>query len=211
MIIKNNTISTIDVAGEGIVRVVPDEVTINIRVEHTGDKSEGLKEQNDEVIQRALKFVRDLHIPDVDIRTELLNLSKNYDYNTKTYSFSATQSLSVKLRDINVYEEFMKGILDSGVNRIDGISFSSSEREALESKARKKAIENAKIKAVEYASVLNQSVGKAVSISEFQNPVEPRPMAMRSAMKVSDSSGGGNIPSGEIEIQSTVYVSFLLD
>ena len=41
---------TIDVTGEGFVRVVPDEVTINIRVENTGENTKLLKEQNDATI-----------------------------------------------------------------------------------------------------------------------------------------------------------------
>ena len=70
----------------------------------------------------------------------------------------------------------MNGLLDTGINRINGIQFSSSNSEALQREARIKAIENAKQKATEYASVLNQSIGKALKISEFQNVSAPMPM-----------------------------------
>ncbi len=152
---------TIDVTGEGIVRVVPDEVTIKIRVENTGENTKTLKEQNDATISDVLKFLKKMNIDDKDVKTEYMNLSKNYDYNSKTYTFAANQSLSVKLRDLKKYEPVMKGLIDSGINRIDGVSFSSSNKAALESQARKKAVENAKMKAEEYTSVLNQTVGKA--------------------------------------------------
>ena len=202
---------TIDVTGEGIVRVVPDEVTINIRVENTGENTKTLKEQNDATISEVLKFLKKMNIEDKDVKTEYMNLSKNYDYNSKTYTFAANQSLSVKLRDLKKYEPVMKGLIDTGINRIDGVSFSSSNKEALESQARKKAVENAQMKAKEYVSVLNQTVGKAVSISEFQNSVGPQPMYK---MEMMDSSaGGGNqtISLGEMEIRTTVNVSFLLN
>ena len=81
-----------------------------------------------------------MDIADKDVRTEYMNLSKNYDYNSKTYTFAANQSLSVKLRDLKKYEPVMKGLLDTGINRIDGVSFSSSNKEVLESQARKKAL-----------------------------------------------------------------------
>lgn len=202
---------TIDVTGEGIVRVVPDEVTINIRVENTGENTKTLKEQNDATISEVLKFLKKMNIEDKDVKTEYMNLSKNYDYNSKTYTFAANQSLSIKLRDLKKYEPVMKGLIDTGINRIDGVSFSSSNKEALESQARKKAVENAQMKAKEYVSVLNQTVGKAVSISEFQNSVGPQPMYK---MEMMDSSaGGGNqtISLGEMEIRTTVNVSFLLN
>lgn len=203
---------TIDVAGEGIVRTVPDEVSINIRVENTGENTKILKEQNDATINEVLKFLKKTGIDDKDVRTEYMNLSKNYDYNSKTYTFAANQSLSVKLRDLKKYEPVMKGLLDTGINRIDGVSFSSSNKEALESQARKKAVENAKMKAEEYASVLSQNVGKAVSISEFRNSIGPQPMMYKSAMMSDESSGSQQtISPGEMEIRTTVNVSFLLN
>jgi|SRR5690554_209007 len=203
---------TVDVSGEGIVRVTPDEVTINIRVENTGENTKNLKEQNDATVSQVLKFLKKMNVADKDVRTEYMNLTKNYDYNSKTYSFAANQAISVKLRDVSKYEDIVKGLLDTGINRIDGVEFSSSHKDALESQARKKAIENAKAKAVEYASVLGQSVGKAVSISEFQGNGSPRPMYKVAMAESSfDSGGGQSIALGEMEIRATVNVSFLLN
>ncbi|CAM3386483.1 26 kDa periplasmic immunogenic protein [Aequorivita lipolytica] len=202
---------TIDVAGEGIVRVVPDEVTINIRVENTGENTKTLKEQNDATISEVLKFLKKMDIADKDVRTEYMNLNKNYDYNSKTYTFAANQSLSVKLRDLKKYEAVMKGLIDTGINRIDGVNFSSSKEETLKSEARKKAVENALMKAKEYVAVLNQSVGKAVSISEFNDTSGPRPMYKMAMMDSSESGGNQTISLGEMEIKTTVNVSFLLN
>ncbi len=202
---------TIDVTGEGIVRVVPDEVTINIRVENTGENTKKLKEQNDATVSEVLKFLKKMNIADKDVRTEYMNLSKSYDYNSKSYTFAANQSLSVKLRDLNKYEDVMKGLIDTGINRIDGVSFSSSQREALESQARKKAIENAQMKAKEYTSVLNQTVGKAISISEFNRSSGPQPMYKMAMMDASTGGGDQTIALGEMEIRTTVNVSFLLN
>src|SRR5690606_1590133 len=128
MMAQNTATPTVDVTGEGIVRVVPDEVTINIRVENTGENTKTLKEQNDVTINDVLKFLKKMNIGDKDVRTEYMNLSKNYDYNSKTYTFAANQSLSVKLRDLNKYEQVMKGLIDTGINRIDGVEFSSSNK-----------------------------------------------------------------------------------
>src|SRR5690606_35406101 len=128
--------------------------------------------------------------------------------NTKTYTFAANQSLSVKLRDLKKYEPVMKGLLDTGINRIDGVEFSSSNSESLKSQARKKAVENAQMKAKEYASVLNQTVGKAVSISEFNNSVGPQPMYKMAMSDSYSGSGDQTLALGEMEIKTTVNVSF---
>ena len=212
-IMAQNTLPppTIDVTGEGIVRVVPDEVTINIRVENTRENTKILKEQNDATISEVLKFLKKMDIADKDVRTEYMNLNKNYDHNSKTYTFAANQSLSVKLRDLKKYEAVMKGLIDTGINRIDGVSFSSSKEASLKSEARKKAVENAKMKAQEYVSVLNQTVGKAVSISEFSNSGGPQPMYKMAMMDSSSGGGDQTIALGEMEIKTTVNVSFLLN
>ncbi|MDN3723649.1 SIMPL domain-containing protein [Aequorivita sp. SDUM287046] len=203
--------NTIDVAGEGIVRVVPDEVTINIRVENTGENTKTLKEQNDATINEVIKFLKKMNIADKDVKTEYMNLSKNYDYNSKTYTFAANQALSVKLRDLSQYETVMKGLMDTGINRIDGVNFSSSKEESLKSEARKKAVQNAQMKAKEYATALNQTIGKAVSVSEFDNTSQPRPMYKMAMMDSAAGGGEQTIALGEMEIKLTVNVSFLLN
>ena len=208
---QNISTPTVDVVGEGIVRVIPDEVTISIRVENTGENTKTLKEQNDATINQVLKFLKKMDIADKDVRTEYMNLTKNYNYDSKTYTFSANQSLTVKLRDMKKYESLMNGLLDTGINRIDGVSFSTSQKETLESQARKKAIENAQMKAKEYATALNQSIGKAVSISEFGNISDPRPMYKMAMMDAGSSNDGQSIALGEMEIGIKVNVSFQLN
>ncbi len=201
---------TVDVVGEGVVKVIPDEVTINIRVENTGKTTKGLKEQNDKTISEVLKYLKSQGIADKDVRTEYINLSKNYDYNSKTHTFSANQALSVKLRSMEKYETVMQGLLETGINRIDGVSFSSSKIESLKSDARKKAVENAKSKAQEYASALNQTIGKAANISEFSPSVSPMPRYKMQMMDASANEMGPTIAPGEMEVKVNVNVSFFL-
>ncbi len=204
--------NTVDVTGEGVVKVVPDEVTIRVRVENTGKDPKALKETNDNVVNEVLSFLKRSGIPDKDVSTEYVRLSKNYEYNTKTYNYAANQSISVMLRDLSRYETIMNGLMESGINRIDGVAFSSSQKSALESEARKKAVANAKMKAEEYASVLNQTIGKAVSISEFRQQYTPGPM-YRSAMAMESDGGAAKqtLAPGEMEIRTTVNVSFILN
>ncbi|MBE9490613.1 MAG: SIMPL domain-containing protein, partial [Bacteroidetes bacterium] len=116
-------------------------------------------------------------------------------------------------KDLSNYESLMNGLLESGINRIDGISFSASNKEELKSQARIKAMLNAKKKAEEYAGVLNQTIGKAVSISEFSNTF-PSPRYDNSMMKTSSESSNANqqtISLGEIEIRTVINVRFLLN
>jgi hypothetical protein len=201
---------TVDVKGEGMVNVVPDEVTVNVRVENTGLNAKELKQQNDRTISEVLQFVKGMGIADKYVKTDFVRLSKNYEYNTKTYNYAANQSLVIKLVDLKKYERLMNGLLETGINRIDGLTFSSSEMEKLESQARKKAVENAKLKAEEYASVLGQSIGKAIQISEFQQVSNPGPM-FRSAMAMDSGNAEQTLAPGEMQVSVSVNVSFVLN
>lgn len=201
---------SVDVRGEGIVTIIPDQVTITARVEHTGNNPKEVKQMNDHTVNEVLQFLKQTGIDSKYVRTEYMNLSKNYDYNSKKYNYAANQSISIKLIDLSKYEMIMNGLLETGINRIDGIRFSSSKVEDLESEARIKAIQNAKQKATEYAFVLGQSIGKALHISEFQNEATPRPM-MRSAMAMDSNSESQTMSPGEMEIKVVVNVSFELN
>ena len=215
---QNNTPTTIiqptiDVMGVGIVKVTPDEVTIKVQVEHKGQNPKELKQKNDFIINDVLAFIKSINIADKQVQTEYVRLNKNYDYQTKTYNFSANQSVSIHLKNLELYESLMNGLMERGINRIDGISFSASTINDLKSQARIKAMQNAKMKAEEYTKVLNQSIGKAVLITEFNNTNYPGPVNRKTMMMSSDASGmeQQTIAVGEIEVVTKVNVSFLLN
>lgn len=207
---QNQPKPTVDVSGEGTVTVVPDQVTITVRVEHEGNHPKEVKQMNDRVVNDVFQYVKKAGIDEKYVKTEYLNLNKNYDYNKKTYSFVANQTISIQLKDLSKYESLMNGLLETGINRINGITFSSSQASQLESEARIKAIQQAKLKATEYATALGQTIGKAVHISEFQNVQNPVPM-YKSALMMSDSEGSQTMAPGEMEIKLMVQVSFELN
>ena len=204
---------TIDVMGVGIVKVTPDEVTIKVQVEHKGQNPKELKQKNDFIINNVLAFIKSMNIADKQVQTEYVRLNKNYDYQTKTYNFSANQSVSIHLKNLELYESLMNGLMERGINRIDGISFSASTINDLKSQARIKAMQNANMKADEYTKVLNQSIGKAVLITDFNNTNYTGPVNRKTMMMSSDASGmeQQTIAVGEIEVVTKVNVSFLLN
>ncbi|RKS50628.1 hypothetical protein BC962_2400 [Gillisia mitskevichiae] len=206
----NSYTPAVTVNGEGIVKVIPDEVVIKSRIEHDGDNAQEVKKQNDAVVDAVIKYLKSEGIPEKNIQTDYINLNKNYNYNEKTYSYVANQAISIKLDDLKNYEKIMSGLLKVGLNRIDGVQFNSSQMDKYMSEARKKAVLNAKNKASEYASSLDQSIGKAISISEVQTSNYP-PMYRMNEMKASsDSIEQETVAPGELEISAKVTVAFEL-
>lgn len=200
---------TISVSGEGTVKVVPDNVELKVRVENEGKSAAAVKKLNDALIDKVLKFCKEMKIDAKDVKTEYLNLNKNYDYQTKEYKYVANQALSINLKDLSKYEALSQGLLDAGVNRIDGVSFDASNIEELQSQARVKAVENARTKAEEYARALGKSVGEPVYLSESGQP-EPMPLPRMSMMKADAVGSNESIAVGEMSIKATVNVGFEL-
>ena len=203
---QNNTVT---VTGEGTVYVVPDKVLIRARIEHSGDSPAEVKRQNDEVVNNIFKYLESQDIPSENVRSEYINLNKDYDYNLKEHKYSANQAISIQLDDLEKYEKIMSGLLESGLNRIDGVQFQTSNKEELRSEARRLAMLNARKKAKELAQALDQSIGRAVSITENESNGF-QPVARMMEMKNDSGSGGQTIAPGEMEITIKANVSFEL-
>ncbi|HKJ48544.1 MAG TPA: SIMPL domain-containing protein [Christiangramia sp.] len=208
---QNNERSIVNVTGEGTVKIEPDEVLIKSRIEHEGTSAAEVKKQNDEVVNKVIKYLKSQNIDEKNIQTDYMNLNKRYDYNDKTYSYVANQAISISLDNIKDYEKIMKGLLENGLNRIDGIQFMSSEMEKYEREARKKAVLDAQNKARQLSEPLGQEIGKAISISEMDYRNTQPLYRMDEAVEMSAAKGSQEtIAPGELEIKIKVNVGFEL-
>lgn len=207
---NNEQKPTINVLGESTIKVIPDYVIIKVRVEESAKTATLAKKQHDISVNAVIKFLKKMKIDSKDIATQYLNLNKVYDYNTKEYDFIANQSIDIVLKDLSKYENLIQGLLESGINRIDGIQFAATAIEKHQSDARKLAIQNAKTKALEYVGELGQTIGKAIQISEISAatyPIYNTKMMMADAIS---SSGSETIAVGEMVVAAKINVSFEL-
>ena len=202
----------ISVSGEGKVKVIPDQAVINIGFQNSGKDSKEVKNLNDEVVDRVIKFLKKAGIPATDYKTNNVSLYKNYDYEKKKHSFQANQSLTLTLKDLSKYDDIMMGLNEVGVNSISGVEFKSSKIDDFEREARKKAILNAKQKAADYVSVLGQKVGKALLITDNSQTYTPQPMYKgMTAMATEADQSRETLAVGELEINTNVSVTFALE
>ncbi|MFN3756135.1 MAG: SIMPL domain-containing protein [Flavobacterium sp.] len=201
----------ISVNGEGTIKVMPDRVLIHTGIENTGKDAKEVKTLNDVAMDKVLKFLKAIGIPQQDYQTTQVRLHRSYDSEKKKNVFRATQSLKIILKDVSKYDELMIGLMDQGINTIQGVEFTSSQMELHQAEARKQAIIHAKKKAEDYVSVLGQKVGKALQIEEQNSGMFP-PMYRNAMMIESDTSiSRETLAIGEMEIKAQVQVRFLLE
>jgi uncharacterized protein YggE len=211
---EQKLVPMINVSGEGKVKIAPDQASISISIETKGTKSEEVKRENDKKMDGILKFIKKSNIATEDFQTQRISLNPNYDYEKKKYTYIATQSVQILLKDLSKYDVLMEGLVNEGINRIDNVEFKSSKLVQLQSDARKLAMKDAKAKAEDFVSVLGQKVGKAILISDNSQIYIPQPRmyAMKSmSMDKAESAPRETLAIGEIEITANVSVSFVLE
>jgi uncharacterized protein YggE len=205
-------IPQINVNGEGIVKVIPDQVFVAVSVDTKGNKATEVKKQNDETVERVIQALKRANLPKEDVQTKRISLNPVYDYEKKKYSYSASQTIEILLKDLSRYDVLMESLVDAGVNRIGNVEFRSSKMEQHKTDARKKAMQEAKKKAEDYVSVLGQKVGKAHMISDNTQVFPPQPMMYEmKAMRADAADTRETLAIGEIEVKANVNVSFILD
>lgn len=210
---ESKQIPMINVSGEGKVKVTPDQASISISIETKGSKVAEVKTENDKKMDAIIKFIKKSNIAKEDFQTQRVSLNPNYDYDKKKHSYIATQSLQILLKDLSKYDLLMEGLVNEGINRIDNVEFKSSKMIQLQSEARKLAIKDAKGKAEDFVSVLNQKVGKAFLISDNSQIYVPQPRmyAMKTMAMDMAEAPRETLAVGEIEITANVTVSFILE
>lgn len=204
----------IQVSGEGKVKVIPDQASISIGIETKGNKAAEVKNENNTKIDAVLKCLKKFNLAKEDYQTQRVSLYPNYDYEKKKTYYVAHQTVVVLLKDLNKYDALMDALVEAGINRIDNVEFKSSQMTQLQSDARKLAIRDAKNKAEDFVSVLNQKVGKALLISDnTQTYYPPRPMYEMKAMAMADGAATPRetLAVGEMEIVVNASVSFSLE
>ncbi len=203
----------ISVSGEGKIKVIPDEAIISIAVETKGEESSKVKKENDASIDKVLKFLKTTKIDQKNIKTERVSLYPQYDYQKKKNYYFASQTISIHLKDLSQYEVIMSGLVDAGVNRVNGVVFQSSQMEILKSDARKRAVADAKKKAEDFAGALGQKVGKAIVVSDNSQPIYNPPMYRNVMMeaKMEGDVSQETLAIGEIEINTNVNITFILE
>lgn len=209
---QQNQQPQISVAGEGKIMVTPDRADVTVGVENVGADAAEVKKKNDASIDAVIKYLKSIKLPAEDYQTQRVNLYKNYDSDKKKYSFTASQTIVIHLKDLSKYDTMMMGLVDAGVNNIQGVQFKTSKQAQYESEARVKAVADAKLKANDYAGALNQKVGKAIVVTDNSQTYYP-PVMMRSmSFKEADSSmPKETLAIGEITVVANVNISFELN
>jgi uncharacterized protein len=156
------------VIGTAEVKVVPDRAVIELGVQKQDPNAGAAKRAADATARRILSAVRANGIDEKDVQTTYLSLQpESYVRKGVRISyFVAQQTLAITVRDLDKLDGLLEKILQAGGNRIDSISYETSDLRKYRDQARDLAVKAAHEKATALAHALGQEAGKAYAIEE---------------------------------------------
>lgn len=211
---KNFTVdNTVAVEGKGEIFAKPDVAMVDFSVVTESLSIQVAMQDNAQRINNLTSYLKEKGIEDKDIKTTGFNLYPKYDYvegvaNLSGYEVS--QSLSVKVREIDSIGEVIKGATDNGANRIGQLGFIVDDQTDFLNEAREQAIKEAKSKASVLASSLGVRLGKIVGFTEQVGGSQPYPPFFREAAQAIGGASDSipQIQTGENTISVVVNVVY---
>ena len=202
----------LDIVATGKTSRVPDVATIRAGVVTQAPTAAAAMADNAQRIARVLAAVRQAGVAARDVQTATISLQPQYRYVEREApvitGYQASNSVSVRFRDVGRSGAILDALVAQGANQIDGPSLSIDKPEGAMDAARTDAIAQARARAELYARAAGLRVERIVSISESGADAPSPPMMMLRA--AAPSGADTQIAAGEQDITVSLNVRFLL-
>lgn len=199
----------ITVTGVGHVNAVPDEAQFSLGITTKGQTARAALTANSARMQRLIAALKAAGVDERDIKTQDVSVGPNYDGGAeKTDGYTATNSVSVRIRELDRAGAVLEAASQAGANQVYGPALTREDREGLEQKALEGAVANARKRAQTLAKAAGVDVGRVTAIVESVQ----QPGVMYEARAAMDSASTEvPIEKGTEEIQASVTVTFAIE
>lgn len=163
------------VDGVGEATGVPSTASFTVGVTENASTAETAQEQANTKTNAIVNALKDLDIPEKNIKTSNYNINPVTDFSSptqKTTGYSVNSTIEVTLDNADLANRALNAATTAGANVVQGVSFvlSDEDREELEKEARKEAINNAKQKAQELSREVGIKLGRVMNVYVSTDP-----------------------------------------
>lgn len=193
----------------------PDLVTVSAGVTTDAATAVEAMRRNSTEMRKVVDRIKALGVAERDIQTTGINLGARYDYDQGTQrqvfrGYQASNRVAVKLRDIDKTGEVLDALVAAGATDLGGPSFSLENDSAAKAEARKRALENARIQAMEYARMAGYSDIRLLEINEsIASYGGPIPI-MKTVRQEMAADAGAPVQPGQVATMVNVAVKYEL-
>jgi len=165
----------ISVSGQGKATGKPDVARITLGVTRLAPSVQEARDGAAASLDAIIASVQKNGVSRDDVQTQQFSISPEYDYSRgrqQLTGFRVTNTVSVKLRDINRTSSVVDDAVTAGGNdtQVQGIIFTIDKPDDLQSQAREAAIADARARADVLAKSAGVTLGKPTLISENGGP-----------------------------------------
>ena len=216
---ETNGPGTISIQGQGHISAEPDTAFINSGVTTQAKTAREALSANTASMTNLIIVLENAGIEPKDIQTANFSIQPQYVYADSSgnkrppriVGYSVSNSVAVRVREIENLGVILDQIVSVGANTINNISFSVKDTDALYNEARERAMADAIQKANLYANAASVELGRITSISE-NGGFQPQPVgAPRLAMMEMAASAPVPVQAGELTYNITVSVQWELE
>ncbi|MGW5957429.1 SIMPL domain-containing protein [Methylorubrum thiocyanatum] len=210
----------IRVIGRASQEVAPDFASVEIGVESRGATPAAALDAASQAAKGIVATAKEMGVAEADIGTSAVTLQpriKNVRLPDGTMGeredgYTASNRVRVRLAEMGRLGELMRRTLDTGANRIQGISFGLRDPAAADAAVQVAAVKDAKAQAERIAEATGVKLGSVISIDSPPRTESPRPMPYGLAMKAAAPRGRTAVPveAGSIETSAEVDAVFAI-
>jgi uncharacterized protein YggE len=197
----------ITVTGTGTVETVPDEATFSFGLQSEGSTAREALAANSERMRHVIAAVKAAGVAKGDIQTQDVSISPRYDNYSHVNGYSARNSISVRIRNLAKAGAVIDAATNAGATDVYGPTLERSDREELQGKALRSAVDDARSKAQVLAAAAGVQLGEVTAISE-SSAGSPQPYYWDSARVMAKESAP--IEPGKQDVQASVTVTFAI-
>lgn len=208
----------IDVSGSGEIQVMPDYLELSITITATEPDVATAKNKVDEAFDFLNTTAKASGVDKKDVESVYITNRPVWNYTRdrerQLVGYEVRRPVTVTIRDLNNYSAFLEDILVDPRYEISDTQLMFNDKEKLAKKARRLALLNARQKAEEMTSVLDQKVTAVLQISELGNNLpQPRFFIQSGVMMKMESASadsGSEMQIQEQDITAQVQVRFAI-
>ena len=210
---------TLQVTGRGETFATPDAATLRLGAVAEDEQAANAQAQVNEIMQRALKSLRDLKVPRDKIKTTGLSLSPVYEQQERPrgitrpriIGYRARNTLQVDVQDLQMIGRIIDAGVAAGANQIEGLSFQLKKDQQARREALRLAVEEARAKADAIADAMGIRIKGVYEVIEGGvHVLQPR-MEMGQARMAMGADMSTPVEPGEIRIEATVTVEYYIN
>jgi uncharacterized protein len=214
-----STHPTVAIGAGATEETAPDIATISAGLNTTEPAADVSMEKNSRDFAKIMAVVKKYKVDPKDLKTTGVNVREDFDYNDGgrvSRGYVASNSLSIKVRDLKTVGALMADLVAAGANNLSGPEFGLDDSEVLTDKAREKAYDTAQRRATAYARKAGFKSVRLLTINEGANDMvyAYAAEAGAAAAEAGADAAAKSVSAALVEpglVSETVYATFIFE